>query len=140
MRLLLPRHLTLCLIYLLLVGGYSNPADKRSESLSSTRLRQNHFNNNPVVRSLEDEISTVAAHDNGKEDNPEFYDPTEEELKRGVAYAPPVYWGVLLRKTKSLRIAFTGGSQTVYAWSYVSIFTNLNERSSQRDELDLCIL
>jgi len=103
MRLLLlrPRYFALCLISLLLVVGcYSNRTDAESESLSPTRLRQNHFINNPVVRSLEDEISTVAAHDNGKEDNPEFYDPTEEELKRGVAYAAPVYWVFFFVKQK----------------------------------------
>lgn len=65
-----------------------------------------------------------------EKDNPEFYEPTPEELSRGVAFAPPSYWGVLLRKKKSLRIAFIGGSQTAYSWSYTYIFKSSMEKIS----------
>jgi hypothetical protein len=52
---------------------------------------------------------------------PEFYKPTADELQRGIAYAAPKYWGVHVRRSKSLRVAFIGGSQTVNG-EYVDIF------------------
>ena len=45
-------------------------------------------------------------------DNPEYYKPTEIEWQQGVAFAAPKYWGVHVRRSKSLRVAFLGGSQT----------------------------
>ena len=52
---------------------------------------------------------------------PEFYKPTADELQRGMAFAAPQYWGVHVRCSKSLRVAFIGGSQTAMG-EYVDIF------------------
>jgi len=54
-------------------------------------------------------------------DNPEFYEPTAIELQQGVVFAAPKYWGVHLRRSKSLHVAFIGGSQTSTG-DYVEIF------------------
>ena len=49
---------------------------------------------------------------NNPRDNPLFYNPTLEELERGVTLHASSQWGARIRKEKSLRIAFVGGSQT----------------------------
>ena len=54
-------------------------------------------------------------------DNPEFYEPTAVELRQGTVFAAPTYWGVHLRRSKSLRVAFIGGSQTING-GYVNMF------------------
>ena len=57
-------------------------------------------------------------------DNPEYYKPTEIEWQQGVAFAAPKYWGVHVRRSKSLRVAFLGGSQTSYG-VYVESIQNV---------------
>ena len=56
------------------------------------------------------------------QDNREFYDPTSVELEQGTAFAAPKYWGVHIRRDKSLRVAFIGGSQTSSDSFYVNNF------------------
>jgi len=57
---------------------------------------------------------------NSQQDNPEFYEPTTIELQQGTAFAAPKYWGVHVRRSKSLRVAFLGGSQTSGDTGYVN--------------------
>ena len=57
-------------------------------------------------------------------DNPEFYEPTNIELQQGIAFPAPNYWGVHVRRSKSLRVAFIGGSQTS-RFGYVDSFHEL---------------
>ena len=59
-------------------------------------------------------------------DNPDFYKPTSEELQQGVAFAAPKYWGVHLRRSKSLRVAFIGGSQTANGLHIDSFLESMN--------------
>lgn len=71
-------------------------------------------------------LSTILPHD-----NPDYYEPTEDELHQGVAFAAPKYWGVHIRQSKSLRIAFIGGSQTAYG-QYMNSFQKAIEPEALR--------
>jgi len=67
----------------------------------------------------------------GERDNRDFYDPTPIELQQGIAFAAPKYWGVHVRQSKSLRIAFLGGSQTVAGWHVNSFIEPMTTASKK---------
>jgi len=64
------------------------------------------------------------------QDNRDFYDPTPVELQQGIAFAAPKYWGVHVRRDKSLRVAFIGGSQTAPESVYVESFREQMKETS----------
>ena len=68
-----------------------------------------------------------------------YYKPTSEELQQGVAFAAPKYWGVHLRRSKSLRIAFIGGSQTSSGDEYVGIFRDSMKEATRRTGWNLAV-
>jgi len=74
--------------------------------------------------------TTITVSESSQRDNRDFYDPTPIELKQGTAFAAPRYWGVHLRKSKSLRVAFIGGSQTSNGWYFNSFREIMNTTAS----------
>ena len=54
----------------------------------------------------------VKCDENVREDNFAYYYPTDDGFKLGYAYHAPSWWGARIKKEKSFRIAFIGGSQT----------------------------
>lgn len=62
-----------------------------------------------------------------EQDNRAYYDPTPVELQQGTAFAAPKYWGVNIRRSKSLRVAFIGGSQTRQGHYIRAFYEAMNE-------------
>ena len=78
----------------------------------------------------------VKSVNNSNDDNTSYWYPCDDEFEIAYSCHAPKWWGARIRREKSFRIAFIGGSQTSN-WGYPAVFKDkLNNYLKMRNSWD----